>query len=98
MQSDAWPLPQAFNNHYAQMTIRTTSMNINLDAHACLCLVTRSTTIPRPLSGVRLYNTSPAVEVLEHLRQKMLTIHDLTILSNPAGAIDAKLQWLNTKF
>ena len=97
MQSDAQPLPQAFNNHYAHMIIRT-SMNINLNAHASLCLVTHATKVPRPPSGVRLYNTSPTVEVLEHLRQKMLTIHDLAIVGNPAGAIDTKLQWLDTKF
>lgn len=80
------------------MIIRTTSMNINPNAHACACPIRYATTPPHLVSGARLYHTSPTVEVLEYLRQKMLTIHDLAILGNPAGAIDTKLQWLDTKF
>lgn len=42
-------------------------------------------------SGLRLFNTSPSIEVLENLRQKMLPVYYLTVLGGPTGLLDAKL-------
>ena len=55
----------------------------------------------QPWSAVHLhlllFDTSPTVEVLENLRQKMLPVYYLAVLGGPTGLLNAKLQWLDTK-
>jgi hypothetical protein len=42
-------------------------------------------------------DTSPTVEVLENLRQKMLPVYYLAVLGGPTGLLNAKLQWFDSK-